>query len=150
MINTRAILLKLLLLPLVSYLTAMLLLLYIEHGLLVLIIYSTLSLHYFFTMASDERSNMLVAADEKNSTKKGSTVNGAISRWDEYIAFSIIVNFEIMPNYSLVSHAPFPPVVYFSGFHVLCFKYWLLYASYSQVMIRISFSMRHCEQIWHG
>ena len=33
---------------------------------------------------------------------------------------------------------PFPPVVYFSGFHVLCFKFWLLYASYSQVIITIS------------
>ena len=36
----------------------------------VLISYSTLSLYYLFAMASDERSNMFVAADEKNSTKR--------------------------------------------------------------------------------
>ena len=81
----------------------------------------------------------------KKLNEMGSTVNGATSKRDEYIAFSIIVNFKIMQNYSLVSHAPFPPVVYFSGFHVLCFKYWLLYASYSQIIIRISFSMRHVD-----
>ena len=80
----------------------------------------------------------------------GSTVNKATSKRDEYIAFSVIVNFEIMPNYSLVSHAPFPLLSIFQEIHVLCSKYWLLYASYYQVIIRISFSMRHCEQIWHG
>ena len=37
---------------------------------LVLITYSTLSLHYLFAMASDEWSNMFTAADEKNSTKR--------------------------------------------------------------------------------
>ena len=85
--------------PLVSYFAAML---------LVLITYSTLSLHYLFAMVSDERSNMFAAADEKKLNEMGSTVNGATSKRDEYIAFSIIiiVNFEIMPNYSLVSHSP--------------------------------------------
>ena len=36
---------------------------------LVLITYSTLSLHYLFAMASDERSKMFVAADEKTQQK---------------------------------------------------------------------------------
>ena len=62
MINMRAILLNFMPLPLVSYLAAM-------HMPLVLITYSTLSLYYLFAMDSDERSNMFVAADEKNSTK---------------------------------------------------------------------------------
>ena len=44
----------------------------------------------------------------KKFNEMGGTVNEGISKRDEYIAFSIIVNFEIMPNYSLVSHAPSP------------------------------------------
>jgi len=42
----------------------------INTWILVLISSSTLSLHYLFAMASDERSNMFTAADEKNSTKR--------------------------------------------------------------------------------
>ena len=84
--------------------------------LLVLITYSTLSLYYLFAMDSDERSNMFVAADEKKLNEMGSTVNEATPKRDEYIAFSIIVNFEIMPNYSLVSHAPFPLLSIFQDF----------------------------------
>ena len=64
----------------------------------------------------------------KKLNKKGSTVNGAISRRDEYIVFSIIVTFKIKPNQFTSVSCPFLPL--FSKFHVLCFKFWLLYASY--------------------
>ena len=50
MINMCAILLNFMPVPLVSYLAAMI---------LVLITYSTLSLHELFAMVSDERSSML-------------------------------------------------------------------------------------------
>ena len=57
MVNMCAILLNFIPVPLVSYPADML---------LVLITYSTLSLHQLFAMVSDERSNMFAAADEKN------------------------------------------------------------------------------------
>ena len=93
---------------------------------------------HLFALAFDERSNMFVAANEKNSTKSVANVNGAISRRDEYVLFSIIMPFKIKPNQFASISCSFPPVVYFSGFHVVCFKFWLLYASYSQVIITIS------------
>ena len=67
MINMCAILLNFMPVPLVSYLAAMI---------LVLITYSTLSIHELFAMVSDERSNMLQRPMKKLS-KMGSTVNGA-------------------------------------------------------------------------
>ena len=137
MINTCAIILKLLLLPLV-YNTLLPCYCYIiKNGLLVLITYSTLSLYYLFAIASDEWNNMFTAADEKNSMKRVALLMEQY--WDEMsICYFLIVPFEIKPNQFASVSCPFPPVVYFSGFHVLCFKFWLLYASYSQVIITIS------------
>ena len=56
--------------------------------------------------------------------KNGNIVNKALLRQDECILFSVIVPFVKSPiaSSSLLSHAYFPPVVYFSGFNVNAWK----------------------------